>query len=133
MTEERRTAIMKRAIDTYGQSAQLDLVVEEMAELTKAISKLRRARPGPEFRATVENIVEETADVQIMIDQLRMILAFSTTLAEEEKLQRLDGRLGVYAVEKGMVRDTTSHGSPGWWSRIPGIVCTSEEGVGASE
>lgn len=29
MTEERHTAIMKRAIDTYGQSAQLDLVVEE--------------------------------------------------------------------------------------------------------
>lgn len=133
MTEERRTAIMKRAIDTYGQSAQLDLVVEEMAELTKAISKLRRARPGPEFCATVENIVEETADVQIMIDQLRMILAFSTTLAEEEKLQRLDGRLDAYDTKKDMIGDTTINGSPGWWSRIPGIVCTSEKGVGASE
>lgn len=126
MTEERRTAIMKRAIDTYGQSAQLDLVVEEMAELTKAISKLRRARPGPEFRATVENIVEETADVQIMIDQLRMILAFDTTLAEEEKLQRLAGRLNTYA------GDPTRRGSS-WWCRTPGIVCASEEGVGTSE
>lgn len=117
MTSEKRTEIMKRAISTYGQSAQLDLVVEEMAELTKAISKLRRAAAGPEFRAAVENIVEETADVQIMIDQLRMILAFSTTLAEEEKLQRLAGRLDAHDIEKGMIGDTTSHGAPEWWLR----------------
>lgn len=37
MTTEERRALLDRAITTYGASAQMDMAVEEMAELTKAL------------------------------------------------------------------------------------------------
>ena len=51
MTAEERSTLLKRAITTYGTRAQADMAVEEMAELTKAICKTRRAQPGPELAA----------------------------------------------------------------------------------
>lgn len=37
MTAEERWTILDRAITTYGAPAQMDMAVEEMAELTKAL------------------------------------------------------------------------------------------------
>ena len=54
MTAEERSTLLKRAITTYGTRAQADMAVEEMAELTKAICKTRRAQPGPELAAAVD-------------------------------------------------------------------------------
>ena len=42
MTTEERRALLDRAITTYGASAQMDMAVEEMAELTKALCKIKR-------------------------------------------------------------------------------------------
>lgn len=63
MTTEERRALLDRAITTYGASAQMDMAVEEMA------------------------------DVQIMLDQLRIIFHRSTEEIEEAKLERLKNRL----------------------------------------
>jgi len=93
MTAEERSTLLKRAITTYGTRAQADMAVEEMAELTKAICKTRRAQPGPELAAAVENVVEEIADVRIMLDQLCVIYGVDTSEVEEAKLHRLAGRL----------------------------------------
>lgn len=38
MTTEERRALLERAITTYGAPAQMDMAVEEMAELTKSCS-----------------------------------------------------------------------------------------------
>lgn len=97
MDERERRDIMLRAIHRYGEAAQIDMAVEEMAELTKAICKVKRAQAGAEMGAAVENVVEEIADVQIMLEQLRLIFARSTDEVEEEKLRRLLGRLNSYA------------------------------------
>lgn len=86
MTAEERSTLLKRAITTYGTRAQADMAVEEMAELTKAICKTRRAQPGPELAAAVEN-------VRIMLDQLCIIYGVDTSEVEEAKLHRLAGRL----------------------------------------
>lgn len=67
MTAEERRALLDRAITTYGAPAQMDMAVEEMAELTKALC--------------------------IMLDQLRIIFGRSTAEAEEYKLERLKKRL----------------------------------------
>lgn len=48
MTTEERRALLDRAITTYGASAQMDMAVEEMAELTKALCKIKRAQAGEE-------------------------------------------------------------------------------------
>lgn len=93
MTTEERRALLDRAITAYGAPAQMDMAVEEMAELTKALCKVKRVSCTAEAKAVLENVVEEMADVQIMLDQLRIIFGRSTVEAEEYKLERLKKRL----------------------------------------
>lgn len=50
--------------------------------------------------AAVENVVEEIADVQIMLDQLRLIFARSTDEVEEDKLRRLLARINSWKESK---------------------------------
>jgi NTP pyrophosphatase (non-canonical NTP hydrolase) len=57
--------IYQKLIDKFGVEHQELILIEEMSELTKAIIKKRR---GLEH-----NIAEELADVQIMLDQLKII------------------------------------------------------------
>ncbi len=94
MTEERITKIITRAIDTYGCEAQLKMAIEEMSELTKAICKLWRADTEEEFERLLEDVTEETADVQIMLYQLYAMLGADKVGAKiDEKLERLEARL----------------------------------------
>ena len=87
--------IMQQAIKTYGVQAQCDVAIEEMAELTKAIMKIRRVADDYEKTQTaLENLLEEIADVDIMIDQLKIM--WGPKQVEEcrkKKLERLDRRL----------------------------------------
>ena len=73
MTTEERRALLDRAITTYGAPAQMDMAVEEMAELTKALCKIKRAQGRP--------------------DHARPIFHRSTEEIEEAKLERLKNRL----------------------------------------
>jgi NTP pyrophosphatase (non-canonical NTP hydrolase) len=68
------------------------MCIEEMSELTKALLKLRRASTQPEMQKCRENIREEIADVQIMIDQMRMVYG-DTAEQETYKIQRLRKRM----------------------------------------
>ena len=72
---------------------QMNMDVDEMAELTKALCKVKRVSCAAEAKAALENAVEEMADVQIMLDQLRIIFHRSTEEVEEAKLERLKNRL----------------------------------------
>ena len=88
-------SIMRQAIETYGVQAQCDVAIEEMAELTKAIMKLRRVEDDyGKTQATLDNLLEEIADVDIMIDQMKIM--WGPKQVEEcrrKKLERLDRRL----------------------------------------
>ena len=94
MTSERRKEIECRAILTYGAQMQGDMCIEEMSELTKAILKYRRAENKNKNEAEYleDNIIEEIADVQIMLDQMRIIFG-DTSSQEEYKLNRLWARM----------------------------------------
>ena len=117
MTTEERRALLDRAITTYGAPAQMDMAVEEMAELTKAICKIKRAQAGCEVTAAIGNVIEEMADVQIMLDQLRIIFGRSTAEIEEDKLRRLLRRINSYK-ESNIRKWLNSSFKPGdWWSR----------------
>ena len=59
MTTEERRALLDRAITAYGAPAQMDMAVEEMAELTKALCKVKRVSCAAEAKAVLENVVEE--------------------------------------------------------------------------
>jgi len=87
-----RTEILQEAIKKYGVNNQCDVCIEEMSELTKELLKLRRESTQAGFQKRRENIKEEIADVQIMLDQMRIIFG-DTSEQEEFKVNRLRERL----------------------------------------
>jgi NTP pyrophosphatase (non-canonical NTP hydrolase) len=67
--------IFREAIETFGEDNQLFQLCEEMSELIKAVNKWRRNKElAVKYPAYVEDVAEEIADVEIMIEQLQMIL-----------------------------------------------------------
>lgn len=94
-----RTAIERKAIEVYTKENQVIKTLEEIGELAQALSKWLLCQsifPPLELK---KNVKEEIADVQIMLDQLKMI--FGTPLIEEDaKLTRLAGRLGMMEEEE---------------------------------
>jgi NTP pyrophosphatase (non-canonical NTP hydrolase) len=90
--------IMKQAIEKYGVNNQMAKVQEECAELIQAISKLKRSgnsdHPGRTAKAAMNKLYEEVADVQIMLDQIKLMYpsnAYDTI--RTEKLARLEKRM----------------------------------------
>ena len=67
ITSERKAEILKAAIRLYGEPAQIDVAIEEMSELTKALCKVKRARDTAGITEASSNVVEEIADVQIIL------------------------------------------------------------------
>ena len=57
-------------IDHYGADRQTNLATEELAELIQAINKMKRYPDGIIHR---QQLIEEMADVRIMLDQLQLI------------------------------------------------------------
>ena len=99
MIEEERNKILVRAIATYGEESQINMAIEEMAELTKALCKYKRADATCEKDAAIGNIIEEMADVNIMLDQLKIMFKNDTKAMQNFKLKRLDKRLLWYEGE----------------------------------
>lgn len=67
MTEQDRESF-ETIIEAFGKEAQMIVAVEELAELQKEIIKKLRQKKGNIF-----SLVEEMADVEIMIDQLKVM------------------------------------------------------------
>lgn len=91
MDSKNEINIFEQAIKTYGEEAQVKMVLEEVAELQKEICKLWRGRDN------IQAIAEEVADVGIMLDQLKLILDITEDVQQfrEKKITRLKERLGV--------------------------------------
>ena len=89
--------ILALAISTYGVDNQIDVAIEEMSELTKALVKLHRfERSGAgDPKEILSSIYEEMADVEIMLTQLEMIFECKTFVEDEKlaKVKRLKERL----------------------------------------
>ena len=71
----------QQALTKFGEQKQKDMLIEEMAELMQALQKERR---GLEH-----NISEEIADVQIVLDQIKLLHPDWISW-EQIKLKRLD-------------------------------------------
>ena len=93
-------AILKQAIETYGTEAQLNVAIEEFAELTKEICKHKR------YMDNTKAIIEEMADCYIVLEQMKMIFGLGSTVvsdAMDKKIKRLKSRLEYHPSEKGGV------------------------------
>lgn len=96
VTMDREGAILQAAIDTFGAESQTDMMIEEMSELIKALLKARRSGKRPEDLSFCQlaNILEEMADVYIMLNQMALIYGDPAEW-EIYKLERLAERLGM--------------------------------------
>ena len=95
-----REIVLQKAILTYGKESQVDMAIEEMSELTKALLKERRNEKTEVIKSSaplqfILNIIEEIADVEIMLEQLKMIFDCESQVDEMKsyKIERLQGML----------------------------------------
>lgn len=69
---------IKKIAEHYGYGEQSLMLIEEMAELAQAINKFRRAKKSDrdiiELEIELDNIHEEIADVEIVLDQIKWLL-----------------------------------------------------------
>ena len=77
--------VLEAAVRYYGKYSQVDQLFEEMAELTKELSKNNRGSDN------VSSIAEEIADVEIMLDQMKILFNCSreVNLWRAYKVERL--------------------------------------------
>lgn len=89
MNQYEMERICKQAVKTFGIDIQQILAMEEMAELTQAISKRIRG-----FKQQA-NVAEEIADVEIMLEQLKQGYKCHEEVErwKAKKLARLEGRI----------------------------------------
>lgn len=90
--------IYKRAVDVFGNEPQIISAIQEMAELIKELTDVRRNRTSKEKLAT------EIVDVEIMLGQLKYIFSkqyedFDKILKEEhqKKLIKIEDKLENYS------------------------------------
>lgn len=71
LSEEQRD-VCKLALEIYGVKNQVDMCLEEMSELTKALLKYRRYSDAPkeELKVLWAGIISEIADVIITTEQM---------------------------------------------------------------
>lgn len=91
----KRRQLYRCALDTWGPDAQTLMVMEEMSELQKELCKHARGKDN------LEAIVEEIADVQIMLEQMMVLYDCNRGVKDykEIKVARLASRLSIACEE----------------------------------
>ena len=87
---------MQLAIDSYGRVNHVIKTVEELSELSQALCKILTSKFTDDNSEIFENIFEEMADVEIMLEQCKMIFYKSEDKINDykkKKIKRLERRL----------------------------------------
>jgi NTP pyrophosphatase (non-canonical NTP hydrolase) len=86
----KKSEIYKKAVKLWGVEFEIDMMIEECAELIQALQKYKR---DTSFK-TINNMYEELADVEIMSEQMRIVFnSDSIDLEKERKIRRLETRI----------------------------------------
>ena len=86
-----RKELYTKLLNLYGEK-QIVIAIEELSELQKELCKALR------YNYNYENIVEEIADVEIMLEQIKICFEISEEEIEEMKklkIKRTKERLGI--------------------------------------
>lgn len=83
--------IYKKALNIWGKEAQINVAIEEFAELIVELSKYKRRINGTSFI----DISKEMADAEIMLEQLKIVFSNQEIVKQEKikKLERLESSL----------------------------------------
>lgn len=79
--------MINRIADMYGKEPQLVMLMEECGELIQACSKQLRRKDK-----SINNLIEELADVRIMIEQIEHLYGIKS-LVEDEMEYKLNRQL----------------------------------------
>ena len=93
LKENESRIIFMDAISRFGEAVQMFVAAEEMGELTQAMSKIIR---GNTSAAAREHLLEEIVDVEIMLEQLKIIFNYDEKEVEwmrRRKINRLKNKL----------------------------------------
>lgn len=96
MEKSERVKLYKWAVEKWGEEGQYDQMIEEMAELTVAINKLKRAQKyiAQSKEHVMENLYEELADVKLCLEQMEYIFGEdNVNRAMDEKIKKFIGQL----------------------------------------
>lgn len=94
--------IFRKAVDHWGFQLQIERWFEESAELTLALSKLLRSKAVKNYLDIKEelalrgSIIEEIADCEIILEQLKIIVDSKPEFFEvvkKNKVEKLEGLL----------------------------------------
>lgn len=90
----KRDTVLKRCICEYSAPAQVDMCIEEMSELTKALLKYRR-KSGLAKDKSRDDIIDELAGVKIMCRQMELLFQAEDAVERrmDFKINRQIGRL----------------------------------------
>lgn len=90
----KRDTVLKRCICEYSAPAQVDMCIEEMSELTKALLKYRR-KSGIAKDKSRDDIIDELAGVKIMCRQMELLFQAEDAVERrmDFKINRQIGRL----------------------------------------
>lgn len=77
------------ALEFFGYENQIVKCIEELSELTQILAKVRNDINNDQYE---DNICEEIADVQIMINQMKLLFPNWETKFHD-KIKRLKGML----------------------------------------
>lgn len=84
--------LLNKAIEMWGNDAQLEMIIEECIELALAIQRLKRKKGDSEQK--IADVIDEIADVKIMVRQGELI--FGSEAVNERvdfKMKRLVKKL----------------------------------------
>ena len=86
-----RQVVYRKAVERFGPPNQMIKAIEEMSELTKVLAKILVM--GGEV--SLDELIEEVADVTIMMEQLRLMYNINDEVCEmmDGKIRRLEGRV----------------------------------------
>ena len=91
--------LARKIMQHYGAEHQKDILIEECAELIQAVEKTRRTEDKPAYTA---DMIEEMADVQIMLWEFVSLLnGFWSECYENEIASKLRRQLGRIESEEG--------------------------------
>lgn len=92
MEKQDRINLYKKALRTWGEEAQVNMLDEEVGELITAVARFKRGR------ATHQDVMTELADVFIMVEQIATMMSYDDFEKElDRKLVRLrDEKLAKY-------------------------------------
>ncbi len=84
MEKQERINLYRKALKTWGEEAQVNMLDEELGELITAVARFKRGR------VTHQDVMTELADVFIMVEQIATMMNYDDFEKElDRKLVRL--------------------------------------------